>query len=333
MCGVTDVPYRRIARELGCGLAYCQMVKDVGVLLGNEKTKRLLATADWDRPLGMQLEGREPQKLSEAARMLEGLGADVIDVNLGCPVKKVVSDGCGAALLREPEQVGRIVEAMTRAVRVPVTIKMRTGFEEKADEGLFVRVARNAWRAGAAAITVHGRTRDQMYHGFSNHDAIRTIVQAVGCPVFGNGDIRTGADATRMVQATGCHGVMVARGAMGNPWLYREVEAALAGAPPPPRPSLAARAAGLARHFELARAFYGDYLACHVIRKVIHWYSTGLPGAAELRARANHVAVPEDFQACLEHFGHAAGRPVAGADEGPALIESSRIALEQEAGR
>lgn len=303
MCGCTDLPYRRIAREHGCGVAFCQMVKDVGVLLGNDRTRRLLATAPWDHPLGMQLEGRDPAKLAEAARVLAGAGADLIDVNMGCPVKKVVADGCGAALLREPEQVGRIVAALTRAVRVPITVKMRTGYEAADDAGLFLAAARAAAGAGAAAITVHGRTREQLYHGVSNYDAIRRVVEAVPCPVIGNGDIRTGADAARMVAATGCHAVMLARGALGNPWLYREAEAALVGRPVPSRPGVEERAAVLARHFAYAREFYGDDLACVLIRKVIHWYAVGLPGAAELRLRANQVATAADFQALLAHWG------------------------------
>ncbi|MBI5367272.1 MAG: tRNA dihydrouridine synthase DusB [Planctomycetes bacterium] len=328
MCGCTDLPYRRIARDRGCGLAFTQMVKDDALLVANRRTLQFLDTAAWDRPLGMQLAGRDPARLAEAARRLEALGADVVDVNLGCPVRKIVNDGCGAALLREPAQVGRIVAAMVAAVKIPVTVKMRTGFASIEDDQLFLEVARQAAGAGVAAITVHGRSREQLYRGFSNQEAIAAVVAAVRCPVFGNGDIRAGADAVRMIAATGCHGVMVARGALGNPWLYREVEAAIAGRPLPPRPTVEDRAAALAEHFARAREYYGDYLACILIRKVVHWYSGGLPAAAALRARANGITAPELFAACLEFFreaGHRAAHADADAGELAGALGDARL--------
>src|SRR6185503_2853350 len=242
MAGCTDLAYRKIARRFGCQIAFTEMVKDKPVVQGNPKTLDMLRTADWDHPLGMQVVGRDPELMREAARRLEALGADVIDVNLGCPVPKVVNDGCGAALLKEPDQVGRILDAMISAVKVPVTIKMRTGFED-GDDGRFLQVAKLAGDCGVGAITVHGRTRKQMYTGFSNHDAIRAVKDVASVPVIGNGDIRCGADAKRMIEDTGCDGVMLARGALGNPWIYREVEQYLETGAIPPPPSVAEKAA------------------------------------------------------------------------------------------
>jgi tRNA-dihydrouridine synthase B len=313
MAGCTDLVYRRIAREFGCTLAFTEMVKDRPVIEGIPKTFSMLRTADWDHPLGMQLLGREPSLMAEAARRLEGLGADLIDVNLGCPVSKVTDDGCGAALLQDPSRVGRILEAMIGAVRVPVTIKMRTGFGD-GDDGRFLEIARIAGGLGVGSITVHGRTRKQMYAGYSNLEAIRAVKEVASVPVIGNGDIRRGEDARRMVEATGCDGVMLARGALGNPWLYREVEAALDGMPPPPPPGVADKAAVLRRHFALLRDLDGDAAACRGIRRVVHWYVKGASGSASLRDRGNRIETPAQFEALTAEF------------EGSTLEDSARDA-------
>jgi nifR3 family TIM-barrel protein len=301
MAGCTDLAYRRVAREFGCQIAFTEMVKDRPVVERNARTLDMLRTAGWDRPLGMQVVGREPALMAEAARVLEELGADVIDVNLGCPVPKVVDDGCGAALLREPGQVGRILEAMVAAVRVPVTIKMRTGFGE-GDDLNFLEIARRAGDHGAGAITVHGRTRKQMYTGFSNHEAIRAVKEVAAVPVIGNGDVRSGADAKRMFENTGCDGVMVARGALGNPWLYREIETYLETGEVPPPPSVAERAAVLRRHFGYLRELQGDEHACKAVRRVIHWFVKGASGSAALRDRANRLSTVAEVEGLIADF-------------------------------
>jgi nifR3 family TIM-barrel protein len=305
MAGCTDLAFRRLARAYGCQIAFTEMVKDRPVVERNPRTLETLRSADWDHPLGMQLVGREPALLAEAARVLEELGADVIDLNLGCPVPKVVDQGCGAALLKDPPRVGRILEAMSAAVGVPVTIKMRTGFDE-GDDGRFLEVARIASASGAAAITVHGRTRRQMYRGCSNHEAIRAVKEAASVPVIGNGDLRTGADAKRMIEETGCDGVMLARGALGNPWLYREVETFLETGEVSPPPTVRQKAHALREHFRLQRELDGDALACTLIRKVIAWYVKGAPGAASLRDRGHRIARPEDLDALAVEFEGAA---------------------------
>jgi nifR3 family TIM-barrel protein len=304
MCGCTDIVYRRVARRFGCQIAFTEMVKDRAIVERNERTFEILRTADWDHPLGMQVAGREPALMAEAARIMESLGADVVDVNLGCPVPKVVEQGCGAALLKEPEQVARILDAMVASVRIPVTIKMRTGFDEGDDDG-FLRIVRQAGEHGAAAVTVHGRTRKQMYKGFSNHEAIRAAKSVARIPVIGNGDLRSGADAKRMIEATGCDGVMLARGALGNPWLYREVERVLEGGTAPPAPTVREKATVLREHFELLRELHGDRNASRLVRRVLHWYVKGSAGSAALRERANRLESPEAFEAIVSEFAES----------------------------
>ena len=301
MAGCTDLAYRKIARRFGCQIAFTEMVKDKPVVQGNPKTLDMLQTADWDHPLGMQVVGRDPELMGEAAKRLEALGADVIDVNLGCPVPKVVNDGCGAALLKEPEQVGRILDAMVSSVKVPVTIKMRTGFGD-GDDDRFLEIARLAGECGAGAITVHGRTRKQMYTGFSNHEAIRAVKEVARVPVIGNGDIRSGADAKKMIEDTGCDGVMLARGALGNPWIYREVEQYLETGTLPSPPTVAEKAAVLRDHFQAVREVYGDRLAPHLIRRVIHWFVKGASGSAALRDKGSHIETAEQFEELVRQF-------------------------------
>lgn len=305
MAACTDLPYRRIARSFGCEFAYCEMVRDRAVVQRGEATLKLLATAEGDRPLGMQLLGRDPETLAEAAKILEGLGADVVDLNLGCPVNRIVADACGSALLREPDQIARILGRLVKAVKVPVTIKMRTGFDE-GDEDRFVRVVRAASEAGVAAITAHGRTRKQGFSGLANLDAIRLVKANASCPVIGNGNLRTGADAAAMFEKTGCDAVMVARGALGNPWIYREIAGFLdtGTAPKPPTPS--ERAAVLEEHFRLMCAHYGDEHAIRRMRKVVPWYVKGVPGSAEMRNRANALTTAADFAAIVDAFRSAA---------------------------
>jgi len=301
MAGCTDLAYRRIARRFGCELAFCEMVKDRPVVEWNERTREMLATAEWDHPLGMQLLGRDPNLLAEAAKRLEGLGCDVIDLNLGCPVNKVVKDQCGSALLREPDQVARIFEKLVPAVKIPVTMKMRTGFDE-GDDDRFLQVAQIADQSGVAAITAHGRTQKQLYRGFSNHEAIRKVKESVSIPVIGNGDIRSGADAVRMIEATGCDGVMLARGALGNPWIYREVQAALTGGEIPAGPTIAERAAVLADHFTYLRELYGDRHACLRVRRVVSWYVVGVVGGSDMRVRAFKVEDPAQVESIVADF-------------------------------
>ena len=314
MCGCSELVYRRVVRRTGCELAFAEMVKDRPVIAGNQKTREILATAADDHPVGMQLAGRDPELLAEAAKRLEAMGADVIDLNLGCPVPKVVKDGCGAALLKEPALVGRILERMAGAVKVPVTLKMRSGFDS-GDDGRFLEIAKLAEAAGARAITVHGRTRSQFFKGDANHAAIAQVKSLVNIPVIGNGDVRSAADATRMMRETGCDGVMVARGALGNPWIFRDIGAAWRGEPAPPAPTVRDRAASLVDHFEGFRALYGEAQSLIRIRRVIHWFVKGVERSTELRQEGNTMKSVEQFHALAARFAELRFAPgVAGGE-------------------
>jgi nifR3 family TIM-barrel protein len=329
MCGCSDLVYRRVVRRFGCELAFAEMVKDRPVIADNARTREILATAPDDHPMGMQLAGRDPELLAEAARRLEAMGADVVDLNLGCPVPKVVKDGCGAALLKEPALVGRILERMAGAVRIPVTLKMRSGFDD-GDDGRFLEIARLAESAGARAITVHGRTRTQFFKGNANFEAIRKVKSLVKIPVIGNGDIRRAEDALRMMRETGCDGVMVARGALGNPWLFAEIRAAWRGEPAPPPPTVQDRAAMLGEFFDGMRALYGDRQACLRIRRVIHWFVKGVEHSTDLRAAGNGITSVEKFG---EFVGRFAELKMAPGGSGGNDQSNSKVECEMSASR
>lgn len=306
MCGYSDLPFRRIHRAHGTPLLYAEMVKDMAVLLGNKQTLQLLATDPDDRPLGLQLAGREPEKLAEAAKILEGRGAAVIDFNIGCPVPKLIGKGCCAALLKEPEQVGRCISALAKAVTVPVTAKMRIGFDAEPD-GTYLDVARIIEDSGAAALTVHGRTRKQRFTGVNDPTAIARVKEILSIPVIGNGDIRCGEDAKRMMEETKCDGVMVARGTLGNPWLVPEIGAVLDGRSfTPPEP--ADRARVLREHFAHILDCYRPYKAFRQARHVIHAYIKGLPGVAELRRLGTLISTEEDFEVIARAYETAAAK-------------------------
>ncbi len=301
MCACTDLPFRKIARKFGCQIAYCEMVKDRPVIIGNDRTDQILATESGDEPLGIQMAGRDPDLLAEAAKIIEDRGAAVVDINLGCPVPKIVKEGCGAALLKEPHHVGTILQAIKARVSIPVTIKMRTGFDE-GDTDRFLELARVAEASGAEAITVHGRTRKQRFSGLSNYEAIRKVTSMVSIPVIGNGDVRSGKDAARMIRETGCDGVMVARGALGNPWIYREIERYLETGEECPPPTPSERAVVLREHFEYIREFYGEEKCYHRVRRVIHWFIKGAPNSSRLRNQGSKVNSYSEFDELVREF-------------------------------
>ena len=227
MAGISDLPYRVICRRFGCGLTVSEMVSAKGLLYKNEKTFAMLQIDEAERPTAIQLFGSVPEELAEAARIVEAQGADIIDFNMGCPVPKVVNNGEGSALMKTPELAGKILEAMVRAVRIPVTVKLRAGWDEEHRNA--VEIAKIAEASGVAAVAVHGRTRNQFYMGKADWEIIRRVKAAVRIPVFGNGDIFAMEDGLRMFKETNCDGVMLARGAYGNPWLFTQLRAALAG--------------------------------------------------------------------------------------------------------
>jgi len=285
MANCTDLPFRLIARAHGMRFAFLEMISSEALVRDVERTHELMRTLPEDRPLGAQLVGCDPDVMAEAAATVEAMGFDLLDLNLGCPVPKVVSKGGGSMLLREPGTAAQIFTRVVRSVRrIPVTVKMRLGFRDPSGREA-AHIARLAQDSGIDAIAVHGRTREQGYTGAADYEAIGRVKAAVSIPVFGNGDVVDGASAARLRAISGCDGVMLGRGALGNPWLYREVQAALEGLPPPPRPDLVERTRVLLRHIEL-QVRHEEHPLGH-LRRVACWYFKDCPGVAEFRNRVN----------------------------------------------
>ena len=278
LAACSDLPFRLIARERGLKFGYAEMVSAQSLTRGNDKTRRMLATAPEDRPLGAQLIGCDPGMMAEAAAILEELGFDLIDLNLGCPVKKVVSNGEGSALLKEPAKAEAVFRAVRAAVkRVPVTVKMRKGFSDPSGDEA-AEMARRAEASGLSAVTVHGRTQAQQYAGRSDWEAIGRVKRAVKIPVIGNGDVLTPGDAARLLEVSGCDGVMIGRGGLGNPWIYRNLDEVMSGARADVYvPSVGERKETLLRHLALQREHLGDRQAALNMRRITVWYTQGLP--------------------------------------------------------
>ncbi|MDR3295677.1 MAG: tRNA dihydrouridine synthase DusB [Clostridiales Family XIII bacterium] len=300
LAGITDAPFRRLCREQGAALAYAEMVSGKGLWYGDKKTESLLRIYDGEKPVGYQIFGREPEILAFAAETLDARENDILDINMGCPVPKVVRNGEGAALLREPELAGRLIEAAAAKTRKPVTAKIRIGWDDSSVNA--VEMARTLEAAGAAAVAVHGRTREQYYRGKADWDVIRLVKAAVRIPVIGNGDVRCGADAVRMLDETGCDFVMIARGALGNPWIFRDACALYRGAEAPAPVSAKDRAGMLLRHLDMLIAEKGEYVAVREMRKHAAWYVRGIRGAAELRGQLNAACEAGVFRRAVESF-------------------------------
>jgi tRNA-dihydrouridine synthase B len=287
MAGITDLPFRAIAREFGCGLAFTEMVSANGLLRGKGKTCRYLDSAPNDRPLGIQLFGSDPAAISEAARIAAAKGADLLDINMGCPVKKVVKTGSGAALMRDPQRVAAILRAVRGAVELPLTVKIRAGWSRR--EISAFDIGRIAEDCGADAVTLHPRTVEQGFGGISDWGLIASLKMRLRIPVIGSGDIRSPEDAVRMFRETGCDGVMVGRGCLGNPWIIRNILSHLSGRAAS-APSLTEREETVRRHLALANDYYGEKVGTRDFRKHLLWYTKGLRGGAQFRQAAGRIA-------------------------------------------
>lgn len=306
MAGVTDTPYRILAHEMGCAMAFAEMVSVLGIHFRNEKTLAMLETVPEERPLAMQLFGARPESVAEAAVYVESLGcADVIDFNMGCPAPKIVKNGAGSALLKEPELAGEILAALVKATKLPVTVKMRVGWDESSINA--VEMAKRAEAAGVAAIAVHGRTREQYYKGHADWSMIAAVKRAVKVPVIANGDIRTTADLARVFRETECDGVMIGRAAQGNPWIFRAFRSFLETGVEIPPPTITERGALILRHLDMLIQYKGDYIGAREMRKHATWYTKGMVGGGNLRDAFNHAETREDFQRIVEQMIKNAG--------------------------
>ncbi len=301
MAGITDLPYRVLCKEMGAALTVSEMVSAKALLFKNEKTEAMLAIAPAERPTAIQLFGSVPEELGEAARIVEARGADIIDFNMGCPVTKIVSNGEGSALMRQPKLAAAIFKALVKAVKVPVTVKMRAGWSEEEINAPYL--ATLAQEAGVAAVTIHGRTRGQFYSGKADWQIIKAVKEKVQIPVFGNGDIFSAQDALAMRQETGCDGIMVGRGAEGNPWIFREIAAALLGKAAPERPTVEERFSLMDRHLRALIEFKGERVALREMRHHGTAYIKGLAHAANYKNRLNQITSYQGFQELLEEYG------------------------------
>ncbi len=283
MAACTDLPFRLIAREKGLGFSFLEMVSAQALVRDNAKTRELLQSSPEDKPLGAQLLGCDPGIMAEAARIIEDMNFDLLDLNLGCPVRKVVSNGEGAALLKEPDKAEAVFKAVKRAVRkIPLTVKMRIGFEDPSGREA-VEIAQRAEACGFDAVTVHGRTQKQGYSGTADYAAIGRVKQAVKIPVIGNGDVVNAKSAREIRALSQCDGIMIGRGGLGNPWIYRNLDGAFEKENLHYVPSIQERRDTLLKHLNLERSLLGDRQAALNTRRIVVWYTAGLPNSKTLR--------------------------------------------------
>lgn len=300
MAGVTDLPFRLLCKEMGAGLICMEMVSAKAIYYNNKNTIDLLQIHPDETPVSLQFFGSDPKIMSEMAKRIEDRPFSFLDINMGCPVPKVVNNHEGSALMKEPKLAAEIVRSIANAIDKPVTVKIRKGFDD--DHINAVELAKRLEDAGAAAIAVHGRTREQYYSGKADWDIIRQVKQAVTVPVIGNGDIFSVQDGKRMLEETGCDGIMVGRGARGNPWIFRELVHYLETGEVLERPTPKEIKQMIERHSKLQLKYKGEYTAIREMRKHISWYTGGLPHSAALRAAVNQAEDFDTLQQLLDEW-------------------------------
>ena len=298
MAGVTDLPFRLLCKEQGAGLLCMEMISAKALRYKNKNTKALLAIDPREYPVSLQLFGEDPDIISEQAKRIEELPFQILDINMGCPVPKVVRNGEGSALMKDPKRIYDIVYKTARAIKKPVTIKIRKGFDEEHVNA--VEMAHIAQESGAAAVAVHGRTRSQFYSGKADWDIIRQVKEAVSIPVIGNGDILTAADVIAMQKQTGCDGFMIARGAEGNPWIFAQILHYFKTGEELPKPTFEEVTQMLLRHARMQLEFKGEYTGIREIRKHAAWYTSGYRNSSKLRGRINEVETYEQLEALFQ---------------------------------
>ena len=298
MAGVTDLPYRLICRSMGCGMVVTEMVSAKAILYKNKNTKTLLEVLPQERPAAVQLFGSDPDILGEIAAQIADGPYDMTDFNTGCPVPKIVGNGEGSALMREPKKVEQILSSMVRHVKKPVTVKFRKGFNDTSVNA--VEIAKIAESCGGAAVAVHGRTREQYYSGKADWEIIRQVKAAVKIPVIGNGDVFQPEDAEAMLKRTGCDGVMIGRGAKGNPWIFSRTQHYLETGEILPGPSVAEIRDMILHHGSLLSQYKGEKMAMREMRKHMAWYTAGLPHSAALRNEINQIETLDEMKQLLE---------------------------------
>lgn len=297
MAGVTDLPFRLLCKEQGAGLLCMEMISAKALQYKNKNTKALLAIHPKEYPVSLQLFGSDPKIISEQAKRIEELPFQILDINMGCPVPKVVKNGEGSALMKTPKLVYEIVYQTARAIQKPVTVKIRKGFDDTCINA--VEIAKIIEEAGGAAVAVHGRTREQYYSGKADWEIIRQVKEAVSIPVIGNGDVTSGEKALEMRERTGCDGVMIGRGAQGNPWIFHELLEYDRTGRLPPRPSKEQIKETMLRHARLQLEFKGEYLGIREMRKHVAWYTKGMEGSAKLRDDINKVESYAELETLL----------------------------------